>query len=82
VGRQSERLRRQLVETLQRTGWIRSARVRDVFLEVPRELFVPEFAEAEGLPAVYRDQSILTKRNPQGVPLSSSSQPAIMALML
>jgi protein-L-isoaspartate(D-aspartate) O-methyltransferase len=45
-------------------------------------MFVPEFTEREGLAAVYRDESILTKRNEHGVPLSSSSQPAIMALML
>src|SRR5919201_896067 len=79
---QSERLRRQLVQALRRNGWIRSAAVRDAFLQVPREMFVPEFTEREGLAAVYRDESILTKRNEHGVPLSSSSQPAIMALML
>lgn len=79
---QSAKLRRRLVEMLRRGNWIRSSRVRDAFLEVPRELFVPEFAKREGLEAVYRDDSILTKRNPHGVPLSSSSQPAIMALML
>jgi protein-L-isoaspartate(D-aspartate) O-methyltransferase len=79
---QSGRFRRQLVQALRRDGCIRSSRVRDAFLEVPRELFVVEFAEREGLAAVYRDESILTKRNPHGVPLSSSSQPAIMALML
>ena len=56
--------------------------MRDAFLEVPRELFVPEYAAEQGLAAVYRDESILTKRNPSGVALSSSSQPAIMALML
>jgi protein-L-isoaspartate(D-aspartate) O-methyltransferase len=70
------------VQTLWRDGLIRSSAVRDAFLEVPREFFVPEFAEREGLAAVYRDESILTKRNVHGVPLSSSSQPAIMALML
>jgi protein-L-isoaspartate(D-aspartate) O-methyltransferase len=78
----NKKLRLQLVRALERGDWIRSSRVRDAFLEVPRELFVPEFAEQEGLAAVYRDESILTKRNSQGVPLSSSSQPAIMALML
>lgn len=79
---QSRKLRRQLVRALEDDGWIRSSPVRDAFLEVPRELFVPEFAKQEGRAAVYRDQSILTKQNRQGVPLSSSSQPAIMALML
>ena len=80
--RQSEAVRRQLVRTLERCGFIRSGRVRAAFLAVPRELFVPEFAHREGLAAVYRDEVIMTKRNAQGAPLSSSSQPAIMALML
>ncbi|MEX2554675.1 MAG: methyltransferase domain-containing protein [Actinomycetota bacterium] len=78
----SESLRRQLVQGLASRGFIRSARVRDAFLSVPRELFVGEFADREGLPAVYRDEAILTKRDAQGTALSSSSQPAIMALML
>jgi len=56
--------------------------VRNAFLSVPREIFVTEFAAREGLAAVYRDEAILTKRNAQGTALSSSSQPAIMALML
>jgi protein-L-isoaspartate(D-aspartate) O-methyltransferase len=30
----------------------------------------------------YRDEAIVTKRDPAGVPISSSSQPTIMALML
>jgi protein-L-isoaspartate(D-aspartate) O-methyltransferase len=80
--RRSARLRHRLVQTLQRRGVIRSPRVRDAFLHVPRELFVEEFGQREGLEAVYRDESILTKRNRHGVPLSSSSQPAIMAPML
>lgn len=82
VRAQSSRLRRQLVRALEDEGWIRSAPVRDAFLEVPRELFVPDFAKAQGLAAVYRDESILIKQDLHGVPLSSSSQPAIMASML
>jgi protein-L-isoaspartate(D-aspartate) O-methyltransferase len=70
------------VRKLEDEGWIRSAPVRNAFLRVPRELFVPEFAEERGLAAVYRDESILTKQDAHGVPLSSSSQPAIMASML
>jgi protein-L-isoaspartate(D-aspartate) O-methyltransferase len=70
------------VQTLRRDGWIRSARVRDAFLAVPRELFVADFAEQEGLAAVYADEAIVTRKDAQGLPLSSSSQPAIMALML
>jgi protein-L-isoaspartate(D-aspartate) O-methyltransferase len=79
---ESEKLRRQLVWALESRGFIRSPHVRDAFLAVRRELFVREFADREGLKAVYRDEAILTKQNAQGAPLSSSSQPAIMALML
>ncbi|HXO23957.1 MAG TPA: methyltransferase domain-containing protein, partial [Streptosporangiaceae bacterium] len=45
---------------------------------VPRHLFLP------GQPpeAAYRDDAIVTKRDEAGQPISSSSQPAIMAIML
>jgi protein-L-isoaspartate(D-aspartate) O-methyltransferase len=78
----STKLRGQLVAELERRKLIQSERVREAFLGVPRELFVPDFAAREGLAAVYRDEAILTKHNELGLPLSSSSQPAIMALML
>lgn len=77
-----KKLRRQLVRALEGEGVIRSGPVREALLTVPRELFVPEFVEEQGLAAAYRDEAILTKRNRHGVPLSSSSQPAIMAAML
>jgi protein-L-isoaspartate(D-aspartate) O-methyltransferase len=76
------KLRGQLVAELERREQIQSERVREAFLAVPRELFVTDFAAREGLAAVYRDEAILTKHNEFGLPLSSSSQPAIMALML
>lgn len=79
---ESKQLRQQLVTELERRKLIQSEPVREAFLTVPRELFVPEFAERDGLRAVYRDEAILTKRSKHGIPLSSSSQPAIMALML
>jgi protein-L-isoaspartate(D-aspartate) O-methyltransferase len=78
----STKLRGQLVAELERREAIQSERVREAFSAVPRELFVPDFAAREGLAAVYRDEAILTKFNEHGIPLSSSSQPAIMALML
>jgi protein-L-isoaspartate(D-aspartate) O-methyltransferase len=43
---------------------------------------VPGFAAREGLEAVYRDDAIPTKFRRDGFPVSSSSQPAIMAEML
>jgi protein-L-isoaspartate(D-aspartate) O-methyltransferase len=78
----STKLRARLVAELERQKLIRSARVRDAFLDVPRELFVPVFAAREGVEAVYRDEAIPTKRGDYGMALSSSSQPAIMAEML
>ena len=67
-----------LVEELKRRGWIRTPRVEAAFRAVPRHLFVP------GVPLddVYRDQPIPTKRSASGEFVSSSSQPAIMAIML
>ena len=56
--------------------------MRRAFLEVPRELFVPEVAAAQGLEAVYHDQPIVTRKDARGAPVSSSSQPGIMAPML
>jgi protein-L-isoaspartate(D-aspartate) O-methyltransferase len=72
-------LRRRLIRELEGRGMIRSATVRAAFLAVPRELFVPETASQSGLEAVYRDEAIPTKFADNGAPISSSSQPAIMA---
>lgn len=70
-------LRRQLVEELHRAGVLADQAVADAFLAVPRHLFVP------GVPPerAYRDEAIATKIE-GGLPVSSSSQPAIMAVML
>jgi protein-L-isoaspartate(D-aspartate) O-methyltransferase len=53
-------------------------RVLEVFGSVPRHLFLP------GVPVdqAYQDNAIVTKRDDEGKPISSSSQPAIMAVML
>lgn len=80
--RGSASLRRRLVAHLQACGCISSPAVCDAFLNVPRERFVADFAAREGLDAVYRDEAIVTKTGSAGEPLSSSSQPAIMAVML
>jgi protein-L-isoaspartate(D-aspartate) O-methyltransferase len=79
---ESARLRGQLVANLERRGLITSERVREAFLAVPRETFVTDFAAREGLEAVYRDDAIVTKHGEHGIPLSSSSQPSLMAPML
>jgi protein-L-isoaspartate(D-aspartate) O-methyltransferase len=69
--------RAQLVATLRERDALHDERVAAAFHAVPRELFVPGVA----LDEVYRDQAIVTKRE-DGVGISSSSQPAIMAIML
>ncbi len=70
-------LREALIEALQRKGALTDARIAAAFAAVPRHLFLP------GVPPerVYRDEAIITKAH-DGINLSSSSQPAMMALML
>jgi protein-L-isoaspartate(D-aspartate) O-methyltransferase len=75
-------LRARLVEELRAGGSIRTIGVATAFSEVQRELFIPEVVAERGLEAVYRDQAYITKEDAQGMPLSSSSQPAMMASML
>lgn len=81
ASRTSEALRAALVRELVRRRAIRSDRVEQAFLAVPREVFVPETAAVEGLERVYRDEPIVTKWE-NGAAASSSSQPALMAAML
>lgn len=59
-----------------------SPAVAAAFERVPRECFLPEVAAEEGLEAVYRNEAIVTRRDTRGMPVSSSSQPSIMAAML
>jgi len=52
--------------------------VADALRTVPRHLFLPDLPPE----VAYRDDAIVTKRDEAGQPISSSSQPAIMAIML
>lgn len=52
--------------------------VHDAFRAVLRHRFLPE-ADVDD---VYRDAAVVTHRSPDGVPISSSSQPSVMAQML
>lgn len=70
-------LRHQLVEGLQRRGIIADARLAEAFATVPRHLFLPGVDPER----VYSDQAIITKEQ-DGIGISSSSQPAMMAIML
>ncbi|HET6950746.1 MAG TPA: methyltransferase domain-containing protein [Acidimicrobiales bacterium] len=76
-------LRLALVDHLRRRGHLRDPRIAAAFAAVPRELFVPDHARRHGLAAVYRDEPVVTRRDPaSGRATSSSSQPAVMAVML
>ena len=71
-------LREEFVATLRRSGALGDdTALERAFLRVPREAFLPGVA----LDAVYRDDAVVTKVV-DGVAISSSSQPTIMALML
>src|SRR5579859_6035322 len=70
-------LQQDLVEQLIRAGNIRTEAVEAAFRAVPRHVFLPELAAEEA----YRDEAIPTKFL-NGSAISSSSQPAIMAIML
>jgi protein-L-isoaspartate(D-aspartate) O-methyltransferase len=72
------RLRRDLLAVVQGRGGARDEAVAAALLTVPRHLFVPDVAIADA----YLDDAIVTRRDDDGVPISSSSQPTIMALML
>lgn len=70
-------LRHALIEDLQRQGTITDARIAEAFATVPRHLFLPQIAPEQ----VYSNQAIITKTEGD-VNISSSSQPAMMAIML
>jgi protein-L-isoaspartate(D-aspartate) O-methyltransferase len=70
--------RARMVAGLRANGRSLSRPVQDAFASVPRHLFVPEVGEANA----YRDEAFVLKCGPDGIPVSSSSQPAMMAIML
>jgi protein-L-isoaspartate(D-aspartate) O-methyltransferase len=75
---EARRRNEQLVAQLESTGTLRDPAVAGAFRAVARHHFLP------GLPLdeVYEDSAIMTKVGERGLPLSSSSQPTIMAIML
>jgi protein-L-isoaspartate(D-aspartate) O-methyltransferase len=70
--------RARMASDLRRHGPPLSASVYAAFARVPRHVFVPEMGPA----AAYRDEAFVIKCGPDGLPVSSSSQPAMMAIML
>ena len=71
-------LRERLVAEVLATSGIRDERIAGALRDVPRHLFLPHLPPEEA----YLDDAIVTKRDVEGQPISSSSQPAIMAIML
>jgi protein-L-isoaspartate(D-aspartate) O-methyltransferase len=70
--------RARMASELRQHGHALSPLVQDAFATVPRHVFVPEIGPA----AAYRDEALVIKCGPDGLPVSSSSQPAMMAIML
>jgi protein-L-isoaspartate(D-aspartate) O-methyltransferase len=70
--------RARLARALRESGHTPSAAVQAAFQAVPRHLFVPELDPA----VAYQDEALVIKYGEDGLPISSSSQPAMMAIML
>lgn len=66
-----------LVRQLREQGHLRTHLFEEAFRRIPRHLFLPGFA----IDDVYSDRAIIIKQE-RGRPVSSSSQPAVMAIML
>ncbi|MBV9206030.1 MAG: methyltransferase, FxLD system, partial [Actinobacteria bacterium] len=73
-----EQLRERLVSQVMQASGVRDERIATALRDVPRHLFLPHLPPEDA----YLDDAIVTKRNAAGQPISSSSQPAIMAIML
>ena len=73
-----QKFQQTLVEQLKKENNIKTPGVEEAFMKVGRHLFLPE----EPLQKVYSDVAIVKKRGEEGRWTSSSSQPAIMAVML
>jgi protein-L-isoaspartate(D-aspartate) O-methyltransferase len=71
-------LRERLVTGLRAGGALHDDRVAAALADVPRHKFLPAIDPGRA----YADDAVVTKVDADGRPISSSSQPAIMALML
>jgi protein-L-isoaspartate(D-aspartate) O-methyltransferase len=71
--------RNRLVDELRASGRLTSTAIEAAFRAVPRHVFLPEL---DPVGQAYQDEAFVIKTNERGLPVSSSSQPAIMAIML
>ena len=72
------RMREKMVSQVTAGGYPVSGPVAEALRAVPRHVFLPDLPPV----SAYRDEAIVTKRGADGQPISSSSQPTIMAIML
>jgi protein-L-isoaspartate(D-aspartate) O-methyltransferase len=70
--------RARMVDDLRDSGRLVNAEVEAAFRAVPRHVFLPEVAGTQA----YQDRAFVIKTSDRGAPVSSSSQPAMMAIML
>jgi protein-L-isoaspartate(D-aspartate) O-methyltransferase len=70
--------RARLARALHDSGHTPTPAVQAAFAAVPRHLFLPDLDPA----AVYQDEALVIKYGADGLPIASSSQPAMMAIML
>jgi protein-L-isoaspartate(D-aspartate) O-methyltransferase len=71
-------LRRRMVDDLRARAVVTAPAVEAALRVVPRHVFVPEVPPERA----YADEAVVTKVGDDGMPISSASQPAIVALML
>ena len=74
----ADTLRDELVDTLVAHGTVQSSQVEAAMRAVPRHLFL----DNEPLKVAYADESVIIRRSDDGRPLSSVSQPSVVATML
>jgi protein-L-isoaspartate(D-aspartate) O-methyltransferase len=75
----ADEARTRLVDELRAGGRLTSRSVEAAFRAVPRHVFLPEI---DPVSQAYQDEAFVIKTDEDGLPVSSSSQPAIMAIML
>lgn len=74
----AQRLHEAMVTRLVRAGTVSAGPVEAALRAVPRHLFVPQVT----LRQAYADIAVVTRRADDGTPLSSVSQPTMVAIML
>ena len=71
-------LRSQMVSRLNRAGVLVTPAVKEAMGHVPRDLFLPHVE----VQSAYLDHAVMVKHGDDGIPISSASQPTIVATML